>query len=40
MVELGARAMLLALEPPASKLRIRYLPAKVVLRASTAPPHG
>jgi LacI family transcriptional regulator len=38
MVELGARAMLLALEPPASKLRIRHLPAKVVLRASTAPP--
>lgn len=38
MVEMGARAMQLALSPNQSELRIEHLPTKVILRASTAPP--
>jgi LacI family transcriptional regulator len=39
MVELGIRAMMLALEErPAGRRRIEHVPAEVILRASTGPP--
>jgi LacI family transcriptional regulator len=38
MTEMGARAMALALGPPAETSRVEHLPAELVLRASTAPP--
>jgi len=38
LVEMGALAVTLALEPPGDELRVRHIPAEVVLRESTAPP--
>jgi hypothetical protein len=37
MIEMGARAMTLALEPSDSELRIVHLPTEVVIRASSGP---
>jgi LacI family transcriptional regulator len=38
LVEMGALAVSLALEPPSDELRVRHVRAEVVLRESTAPP--
>lgn len=38
LVEMGALAVSLALEPPSDELRVRHIRAEVVLRESTAPP--
>ncbi len=38
LVEMGALAVSLALEPPGGELRVRHIGAEVVLRESTAPP--
>jgi len=35
MIEMGARAMTLALEPSDAELRIEHLPTEVIVRAST-----
>jgi LacI family transcriptional regulator len=40
MVELGTRAIELALEPRESELRVDHLPTEVLLRASTGPAVG
>ena len=37
MIEMGARAMRLALEPSGSELRVEHLPTEVVVRASSGP---
>ena len=38
LVEMGATAVALALEPPSDELRVRHAGAEVILRQSTAPP--
>ncbi len=38
LVEMGALAVALALEPPSDELRVRHIGADVALRESTAPP--
>jgi LacI family transcriptional regulator len=38
MIDMGARAMSLALEPSDSELRVEHLPTEVVIRASTGSP--
>ena len=35
MIEMGARAMALALEPSDAELRIEHLPTEVIIRASS-----
>jgi len=37
MIEMGARAMTLALQPSDSELRIEHLPTEVIIRASSGP---
>jgi LacI family transcriptional regulator len=37
MIEMGARAMTLALEPSDSELRVEHLPTEVIVRASSGP---
>jgi DNA-binding LacI/PurR family transcriptional regulator len=36
MIEMGARAMTLALEPSDAELRVEHLPTEVIIRASSA----
>jgi LacI family transcriptional regulator len=37
MIEMGARAMALALEPSDSELRVEHLPTEIIIRASSGP---
>jgi LacI family transcriptional regulator len=37
MIEMGARAMTLALEPSDAELRVEHLPTEVIVRASSGP---
>jgi LacI family transcriptional regulator len=37
MAEMGARALALALQPRADRLKIEHLPTQLVLRESTGP---
>jgi len=38
LIEMGERAIRLALEPHSDELRVAHIPARVVLRESTCPP--